>query len=513
MAKLKDPADIERQPTQSEGHLQALGLEGAKLHAEGTRQMTYLETISASWIICDSWAGVSATVALAISQGGPVTLIYGPIVTLILVGACALTLAELASAYPTAGGQYHWTSILSPKGLSRGLSYCCGAANVFAWISICTGIAIIPAQLILGMVVFWHPDYVPQPWHYFLIYQAINGLVLLYNITLLKRSLWIHDVAFFVTLASFLVITITCVARSAPHYEPSRHVWTTFLNDSGWESGGVAFLTGLVSPNYMYAGIDGALHLAEECKNAAVVVPRALMSTVIIGFVTTFGFMIAMLYCTHDLDAVVASPTGVPIYEMWYQATNSDVAATVFIVLLVLAAIFALTGAQQTGSRLTWSFARDQAVVGSGWLGMMHPFFEVPVWSLIFNFVVMFIIGCIYLGSSSAFNAFIGSGLVLQHISYAFPAVLLMYRKRSARWLPKDVSFRLGDVVGWSANAITVAFAIVVLIFYDFPTVMPVTGSNMNYTAAVLGVMAICAAGNWIFYARQRYQGPRLHNT
>lgn len=190
-------------------------LKGLNLQAEGTRQMTNLETISASWVICDSWAGVAATVALAISQGGPVTLIYGPILTLILVGACALTLAELASVYPTAGGQYHWTSILAPKSMNRALvwfsfcsarikdvladdylkSYCCGMTNVFSWIAICTGIAIIPAQLIVGIALFYNPNYTPQAWHYFLIYQAINGFVLLYNITLLKRSLWIHDVA------------------------------------------------------------------------------------------------------------------------------------------------------------------------------------------------------------------------------------------------------------------------------------------------------------------------------
>lgn len=165
---------------------------------------------------------------------------------------------------------------------------------------------------------------------------------------------------------------------------------------------------------------------------------------------------------------------------MWYQATQSEVAATVFVVLLCCAAVFALIGAQQTASRLTWSLARDRAIIGSKWLSKIHAKFEVPVWGLIFNFVIMFIIGCIYLGSSSAFNAFIGSGLVLQHISYAIPAALLMHRKRSDIWLPRDRAFRLPSVVGWSANAITIGFAILVLIFYDFPTVLPVTGSNMS---------------------------------
>ncbi|KAJ5322014.1 uncharacterized protein N7506_011144 [Penicillium brevicompactum] len=509
------PTDIERESIQINGLVEHVQLNGLNLQSEATRQMSNLETISASWVICDSWAGVAGTIALAISQGGPVTLIYGPIATMILVGACAMTLAELASVYPTAGGQYHWTSILAPKSINRSLSYCCGITNMFSWIAICTGIAIIPAQLISGIAVFYNPTYTPQPWHSFLIYQAINGLVLLYNITLLKRSLWIHDVSFVVTIASFLVIVITCVARTSPNYEPSTAVWATFLNDSGWSSGGVAFLTGLVTPNYMYAGIDGALHLAEECKNASTVVPRALMSTLSIGFVTSFSFMVAMLYCTNDLDAVVQSKTGqvnVPIYEMWYQATRSGTAATIFVILVVFAAIFALIGGQQTASRLTWSLARDHALIGSQWLSKTHPKFDVPVWSLLFNFVVMFIIGCVYLGSSSAFNAFIGTGLILQHISYAFPAALLLYRKRSNIWLPRSRSFYLPGIVGWIMNIVTICFAVVVLIFYNFPTTLPVTSTSMNYTSAVLGVMAIFAGLNWIICASRKYRGPRLHS-
>jgi choline transport protein len=83
--------------------------------------MSALETISAGWIISNSWAGIAATLALAVAQGGPVTLIYGPVIMFVLVGACAASLAELASVYPTAGGQYHWVSILAPERWSREL--------------------------------------------------------------------------------------------------------------------------------------------------------------------------------------------------------------------------------------------------------------------------------------------------------------------------------------------------------------------------------------------------------
>jgi choline transport protein len=147
-------------------------------------------------------------------------------------------------------------------------------------------------------------------------------------------------------------------------------------------------------------------------------------------------------------------------------------------------AFFALNGSHQTASRLTWSFARDDAIFGSRWLNKISSTQEVPIAALVFNFAIMFVIGCIYLGSSSAFNAFIGTGLILQHITYAFPVVMLMYRKRSLQWLPDTRSFRLPSAVGWTTNAITVLFAIFVLVFYCFPVAMPVTASTMSEFAA-----------------------------
>ncbi|KAK6207120.1 hypothetical protein LQW54_007437 [Pestalotiopsis sp. IQ-011] len=467
--------------------IEATNQQGQILHLTGldgsskasARPMTLWETISASWIICNSWAGIAATIALAITLGGPAILIYGPVIMFFLVGCCSITLAELASVYPTAGGQYHWTSILAPKKLSRGLSYFCGAVNVFSWITICSGIAIIGPQLVLGMVAFFDANYVAQPWHTFLLYQAFNLCVLLYNIFVLRHTLWIHTLALAVSILSFVVILMACVAR-APAFQETAFVWDTVLNGSGWGSETVAFLVGLVSPNYMYAGIDGALHLAEECTNAETVIPRALLSTVTIGFVTSFAFMIAMVYCVQDFDTVISTTTGIPIYELWYQATSSRIAATFFLCLLLLAVIFALNGAHQTASRLTWSFARDSACWGDFLIRRMHPDLEVPVYALLANFGIMFVVGCVYLGSTSAFNAIIGTGLTLQHITYAVPAVLVVYRRRSEKILPRSRSFAVPDVLGYVANVVTVITAVLALVFYNFPTTLASTGENMS---------------------------------
>lgn len=169
-----------------------------------------------------------------------------------------------------------------------------------------------------------------------------------------------------------------------------------------------------------------------------------------------------------------------PIYEIWYQATRSRTAATIFMALLFIAATVALTAVQQTASRLTWSLGRDDAFFGSNFLGRMHTSLQVPVWALLFNNFVVFIIGFIYLGSSTAFNAFIGTGLILQQVTYAIPAGLLMYQRRRAVYLPAHRPFRLPGAVGWAVNGATVVFAVVVVTFYNFPVVLPVSGSNMS---------------------------------
>lgn len=188
----------------------------------------------------------------------------------------------------------------------------------------------------------------------------------------------------------------------------------------------------------------------------------------------------------------------------------------------------------QTASRLTWSFARDNALLGSRYIGHIHPILEVPVWALVVNGAVIFIIGCIYLGSTTAFNAFIGTGLILQQITYAIPAAVLLYGKRSSHLLPTNRPFKLWDSVGWIANFFTVGFAIIVVVFYNLPVVMPVEASNMSecrassqissaltdtlfeltdYTSAVIGVMTIFAGLNWFIWARTKYHGPRLHQS
>lgn len=85
------------------------------------RTTGYFEIISVAFNLLSSWLTVASTLILGLSHGGSATVIYGLLVILIMYGAVALSLAEMAARYTTAGGQYHWTSLLAPQSMKRGL--------------------------------------------------------------------------------------------------------------------------------------------------------------------------------------------------------------------------------------------------------------------------------------------------------------------------------------------------------------------------------------------------------
>ncbi|KAM5381903.1 hypothetical protein ACJZ2D_002893 [Fusarium nematophilum] len=497
----KSPTSHECDADVGLGHIQLVRLE----HQTARRDIGLLRIIAIGFNIPNSWVAIAASFSIAIAAGGPVSLIYGSFISCTLYACAAVTLAELASVYPTAGGQYHFTSILAPKKLNRFLAYTCGILSSLSWTVNAAGCTLICSQLITAFPQFYG-GYTPTQWQLFLLCQAFNIFALFYNLFLLKRTNWIHDAAFVLTLATFAISCITCLARGDK--APSKWVWTSFEANTGWAPG-VSFLTGLTTPCYMYGGLDAALHLAEETLNASHAVPKALMAAIGIGFLTGFVFSVVMAYCITDLEGLLTET--VPIYKLWRVATESDAAATVFLVAMAVIVTFILIAIQHTSSRLVWALACDRGLFLSSRLSFLSPSLgDIPANAPLLNAVLIFLCGCLYLGSTAAFNALVNTFLLLQILSFALPAALLIYQKRDPRLLPRDRAFRVPEVVGWICNIGTVVAAIIETVFFTFPTTMPVTAGTMNYAAAVLGGIAILAAINWFVHARKYYQGPRV---
>jgi choline transport protein len=221
-----------------------------------------------------------------------------------------------------------------------------------------------------------------------------------------------------------------------------------------------------------------------------------------------------------------------PIYDIWRQTTKSSAAATAFLVALFCIMLFIIVAMQQTAGYLTWSLARDDALLFSRKLEITHDRLGVPAWSLATNAGLVFLAGCVYLISSTAFSALINSSIILQVVSFAMPCALLMTRGRSEHVLPSDRAFRVPSSIGWIANAMVVIAAIVETVFFDFPAALPISVPSMSefspaltlriglsrtftdlapdYTCVVLAALAVLSCVNWFAHGRKSYQGPTL---
>jgi amino acid transporter len=80
---------------------------------------------------------------------------------LITAGTCSLcmatSLAEFLSAYPTAGGQYHWVALISWDRWMPIISWITGWVNCSGWVALAATGGVLGSQLILGIVSLVNP--------------------------------------------------------------------------------------------------------------------------------------------------------------------------------------------------------------------------------------------------------------------------------------------------------------------------------------------------------------------
>ncbi|EXJ66475.1 uncharacterized protein A1O5_10627 [Cladophialophora psammophila CBS 110553] len=470
------------------------------------KSLSFFGILAAGYNVSNSWLVVAATMVVSLIYG-PMNTIWGLCTTTLFYACIGLTLAELVSAYPTTGGQYHWTSILAPASISRPASYFTGFISWFSWLTLAASAQGALSYLVYALAFSNNPNFVPHPWMSFLLYEAMTCLSVLMNLFLHKLLPKYYMFGFILSLLSFVVITVTCFA-TAKDKSSSSFVWLTSISGYGWPKG-VDFLIALASPVVAFCPLDGAVHLVEEVKQAPKVVPRTILAALSTSFLTSIVFTLSALYSISDFDSVLSTPSGFLLWEVWAQATGSTAATTVFTCLIIVLLPVGSIACTQVDSMMTWSLGCDKALAFSNKLGTINKRLQAPVWALLLNGFLMFLIGILYLFSTLAFNAIIGSAIILQQITFAVPAILLIYHRRSPEALPTHRAFRLPNWLGWFVNVSTVLCTICTTIFFLLPSTSYVDSETMNYACVVVTGVLLLALVNWIAFARKHYHGPR----
>ena len=224
-----------------------------------------------------TWEGLFSVFIFGLLNGGPAGLVYGFLLCWAGWAAVVATMGELVSMWPTAGGQYHWTYMLAPDGWKVVLSYITGWQSVIAWQALTASGAYLTATALQGLVVNSQISYVPDQWHGTLMVFALILLCFLFNTFLSKLLPRVETAVLALHILLFVVVVVVLAVKS-PVKSSNAEVWATFLNEGGYESKGLSFFVGLITPVFAFSGADGAVHMSEEIKGSSRVVPWALMS-------------------------------------------------------------------------------------------------------------------------------------------------------------------------------------------------------------------------------------------
>lgn len=345
-----------------------------------------------------------------------------------------------------------------------------------------------------------------ESWHVFVAYQIVNIFCFFFNCwgKVLPK---ISSTTLYISLISFAVILITIPAK-APTHQHAKFVFATFINNTGWSEGGIAFIVGLVNTNWAFACLDCATHLAEEVHHPERMIPIAIMGTVAIGFVTSWTYSVAMFFSiVGDFQELVSTPTLVPILELFARALASSAGATAGAIalesLIIATGLGCLIASHTWQSRLCWSFARDRGLPGHRALAVVHAGLDVPLTAHAVSCALVAAVGCLYLGSYTAFNSMVTACIVLLYVSYSIPVACLLLRGRDSI---EHGPFWLGPI-GFVANIVLLAWTAFTVVMYSFPYSKPVLASNMNYVSAVYGVVCAIMGVDWLVRGKREYRG------
>ncbi|KAJ4307626.1 hypothetical protein N0V94_009669, partial [Neodidymelliopsis sp. IMI 364377] len=152
-----------------------------------------------------------------------------------------------------------------------------------------------------------------------------------------------------------------------------------------------------------------------------------MVGSVTVNGILGLGYAIMLLFSTGPLEVLLATPTGFPFMQIFLDATKSRAGATVMSLIITLIAIAATAAGVTSTSRTLWAFARDKATPFSTYFAYVNRRSQIPVRAVVLITILQMLLGFIYLGNSTAFNAILSMAILGLYTSYLIPIIYFMF--------------------------------------------------------------------------------------
>jgi amino acid transporter len=438
-------------------------------------------------IICILAGGVTSFAQGFCGAGGAAIGIGWPLVTLFAL-AVAATMGQIASAFPTAGGLYHWAAILGGRGWGW----------VTAWFNLAGLIAVLAAinsgtvgfvAGALGLTLTWTQTT--------LAIAVVTFSHALFNHFGIRITSILTDFSGWLILSVSIILTIALMF-AAPSWDLSRLV--TFANFSGSAGGDVLpssdspawlFILGFLLPAYTLTGYDASAHVAEETVSASVRVPRGIVRSVLISGVFGWAMLIAVVLAMPSLDEAAARGNEAFVWTL-KQAIASRFAA-VLIAGIAVAQYLCGLATVTSASRMAFAFARDGGLPKVARL--ISPAYASPI------VAVWLVSAAAVMLAMIPYSAVAASAAVLLYISYVLPAILgaVAFNHTWTQMGP----WQLGR--WFRPLAVVAAIGCLGLLFIG----MQPPNQDVRY---IVAGMAFALTAGWFAHARRRFPGPPVRN-
>jgi amino acid transporter len=514
-------------------------LHGMGYAQELFRAMGGFSNFAISFTIISILSGAVTLFYLTVIDGGYSAASIGwPLVTIFVV-IVALGMAELASAYPTAGGLYYWSSKLGFRG--RGgpaWGWYTGWFNLIGQVGITAGIAYGAAITLDTLLHAWFPG-IPATLGSvisvdpatqnvtLLLYAIILVVVAMLNIFGVRLVALLNDISVWWHIVGVILIVVGVVGATLLSYQfnpgaggvsPATQVHgaavqgfnsvsTVFTPTQTFNATGFplwyAVLLSLLLAQYTYTGYDASAHMTEETIGAERRAPWGVVMSVVVSFVAGYALLMALVAASPDL-AAAGSFVNPVLYIL--QSRLSYVLGTLLFAVIFVAQFFCSMSSVTSNSRMFYAFSRDGAVPGHNlWHSLNRG--RTPRNAIILAAVAAFILAVPSLWSVTAYLAVVSIAVIGLYIAYVIPIFL---RQFSTDF--KTGPWHLGAwsrPIGW----IAVVWVVFISVLFMLPTSTPITLQGFNYTpVVVLGVFLIVTIW-WLVSARHWFKGPIIQGS
>jgi amino acid transporter len=485
------------------------------------RAMGGFRNFAISFTIISILAGCLTSYFVAFERGGPVAVTWGWLLVGLMATIVALAMAEIASAYPTAGGLYYWASKLG----SPGWGWATGWFNLIGQVAVTAAIGYGLATFATILADYWF-SYTTRMDDWFgasanfsiyVAYVVLLGAAVLINMLDIRLTSGLNMIsAWWHMLGVAFIVGVLIIVPD--QHQSLSYVFTETVNASGYGGDTTSFANpamwfvfglGLLMAQYTMTGFDASAHTAEETKEASRTAATGMWTSVAASAVFGFILLVAVTAAIPSTDGALEN-IGAVVPWIWAESMSQNWSEALLFI-CVVAQFFCVTASVTSASRMMFAFSRDRAVPGHQLWRRVAPN-RVPRWSVfgVAFFAAILMIPAIwnYLVGYAVGTAISVIGL---YIAFILPVVLRLrlgdkWQEQRAwslgRW------YKLVDVVAIAWVALVTILFVFPLYKAGLPWESDFSWELTNYTVLWFAGIGLIFGGWWFASAKNWFKGP-----